>query len=365
MAIAIVEPFYTGSHQKWCDQLKSKLFTDAQVFSLPGRFWKWRMHGGAITLANQVNQSNKQFEKIIVSSMVNLPLFKSLLKSDYSSVPIAIYFHENQFAYPWSPNDEDVKLNRDENYKFINYTSALIADQVFFNSLYNKNSFLIGVNDFLDQFPDFNNKETFKVIQKKCKVLPLGLDLKTFDSYTINREPNLILWNHRWEYDKNPEAFYRLLVRLKENKYDFKLVVLGEHTSKYPEVFDIIKQEFKNELIHFGYVETFQEYASWLYRSTLLPVTSNQDFFGISVVEAMHCGVIPILPNRLAFPEHIYESKNLFLYESEEELFHRVRDLLSNKSFYEETLKKSILNKMFIQKYDWSNIHEEYLNAFK
>ena len=34
-------------------------------------------------------------------------------------------------------------------------------------------------------------------------------------------------------------------------------------------------------------------------------MTSNQDFFGISVVEAIAAGCIPILPNCLAYPEHL------------------------------------------------------------
>mgnify|MGYP000456988033 CR=1 FL=1 len=37
---------------------------------------------------------------------------------------------ENQITYPWSPQDEDVKYQRNNQYGFINYTSALAADQV-------------------------------------------------------------------------------------------------------------------------------------------------------------------------------------------------------------------------------------------
>ena len=46
----------------------------------------------------------------------------------------------------------------------------------------------------------------------------LGLDLQRFDSY-LNDGANddgapIILWNHRWEYDKNPEEFFAALDRL-------------------------------------------------------------------------------------------------------------------------------------------------------
>ena len=71
--------------------------------------------------------------------MLNLPVFQSLIKQ---SCPIVIYFHENQFTYPWSPNDKDVELQRDKHYGFINYSSALSADHVYFNSQFHLNSFL-------------------------------------------------------------------------------------------------------------------------------------------------------------------------------------------------------------------------------
>ena len=61
--------------------------------------------------------------------MLNLPVFKSLIKSN---VKIVLYFHENQITYPWSDNDPDIKLKRDQHYGFINYTSALIADEIIF-----------------------------------------------------------------------------------------------------------------------------------------------------------------------------------------------------------------------------------------
>ena len=65
-----------------------------------------------------------------------------------------IYFHENQFTYPWSPNDPDVELQRDKHYGFINYSSTLCADHIYFNSKFHLDSFFIGLEKFLKQLPD-------------------------------------------------------------------------------------------------------------------------------------------------------------------------------------------------------------------
>ena len=54
-----------------------------------------------------------------------------------------------------------------------------------------------------------------------------------------------------------------------------------------------------------GFVDSFEEYARLLHLADILPVTSQQDFFGGSVVEAIYCNCHPILPNRLAYTDHI------------------------------------------------------------
>ena len=59
MQVAIVEPFYSGSHKTWVDSLCRFLAADCITFTLPGRHWKWRMGAGAIQLAKDVNQSNE------------------------------------------------------------------------------------------------------------------------------------------------------------------------------------------------------------------------------------------------------------------------------------------------------------------
>ena len=53
MNILLVEPYYTGSHKSWAQGYQSFSNHNVQIISLPGQFWKWRMHGGAITLAKQ------------------------------------------------------------------------------------------------------------------------------------------------------------------------------------------------------------------------------------------------------------------------------------------------------------------------
>jgi len=162
------------------------------------------------------------------------------------------------------------------------------------------------------------------------------------------------LWNHRWEYDKNPEVFFEILSGIKKKGINFKLIVLGEKTEKYPKIFDWAKIYFKEELVHFGYVSSKQKYWSLLHKASILPVTSNQDFFGISIVEAMHSDVFPLLPNRLVYPEHIpAERQKIHLYNNERELESMLIDLLQSGG-----IKNGF--QVWVEKYSWSNSIEKY-----
>lgn len=366
--IAIVEPFYADSHKQWMDGLVQ--FTPHQytLLTLPGRHWKWRMQGGAVELAKQYNQLNQTFDLIIVSDMLNVALFKTLIQPKKKHTPIALYFHENQLTYPWSKTDVDPQLKRDAAYQFINYTSALCSDAIFFNSQYHKQSFLHALPVFLNQFPDYTNLDTIKNIQQKSEVLPIGLNLKRFDALQQlqnqrkkQNEYPLILWNHRWEYDKNPDDFFDVLTQLKERGIKFRLVVLGKSYKKQPTIFNQISDIFKEELEHIGYCESEEEYIKWLHLADILPVTIIQDFFGISVVEAIYCNTIPLLPKRLAYPEHIPLSHHqTFFYEDTKDLANRLQRLILNIKI----LRKQKVSQ-FVQKYDWIQLSKTYHTAFQ
>lgn len=362
MKVTLLEPFLAGSHRQWALGFQQNFPHQVEVLSLPGRHWKWRMHGGAVHLAQAFLKQERVPDLILATSMLDLSTFLALTRQRSQGIPVALYFHENQITYPWSPEDPDPKLRRDNHYGFINYTSALVADRIFFNSKYHLNSFIDSLPQFLKQFPDYPSLETIDMIRAKAQVLPLGLDLKAFDMHRIDQknEVPIILWNHRWEYDKNPESFYKALCDLRESGLTFQLVILGESYAASPPVFQEIKETFSECILHFGYAETFADYAGWLWRSDILLVTSKQDFFGGSVVEAIYCGCVPLLPNRLAYPEHIPEElQSKYLYTDHEDLVVKLNRLTkSNPRHSDQQLLSD-----FVARYDWSILAEGYVES--
>ena len=365
MKIIYIEPFYSGAHKQWIDSYKQKSTHDIEILTLPGNKWKWRMHGGAVTLANKFNNYNKKVDLILCSDFLNLPVFKSICSQKISNIPIIMYFHENQLSYPWSPHDSDLKLNRDLHYHYINYTSSLTSDFNLFNSKYHLDSYLDSLKKYLKKMPDFNNFETIDTISKKSDILYIGCDLKKFDKYRHKRRNSkpLILWNHRWEFDKNPEDFFNVLFKLKNNNIDFEVAILGEQFKDYPKIFDKAKKILDKNIVQFGYCESFDEYANWLCKADILPVTSNQDFFGVSIVEAVSVGVYPIMPERLTYPEILDQKNNPDLfYKKNTTLFKKLNDFLKN---YKVLRKSTSKYEKLINRFDWSNMVKIYDETFE
>lgn len=329
--ILIIEPFFTGSHQAWAKQYQRHSSHHIKILSMKGRFWKWRMYGGAVTLAQEYMNMDFTPDVILATDMLDLTTFLALIRNKETKLPVvALYFHENQLAYPW--NIEKVDVMERIHYGFMNYTSALAADQIFFNSHHNMRSFYGELETLLRKMPDYKHTQVFNDLMKKSEVLPIGMELQktpqSTDSVYSGKEP-LILWNHRWEFDKNPEDFFNALFILKKEGLTFKVCLLGEQYKNSPSIFEEAQRVLRKDIIKIGYVKGI-EYFDWLWAADLLPVTSRHDFFGISVMEAIYCGCYPLLPNRLTYPD-LYQIENHpeIFYNDFPELVEKLKDAVS------------------------------------
>lgn len=330
MKILIIEPFFTGSHARWAKDFKAKSRHDVDILSLGAASWKWRMRGGAVTLARLFREGAYSPDLILATDMLDLATFLSLTRDITANIPTAVYFHENQLAYPWSPNEKDSASAR-KHYGFINFTTALSADRVFFNSAYHMDSFLTELDELLKGFPDHNERDCVERIRDKSRVLYLGMDFSALDAAPMqekNRVP-LILWNHRWAYDKGPEEFFKALYILMDKGVEFEVAILGEHFDFIPKLFSQAREKLGERVVHFGYALDYAQYLGWLKRADILPVTSTHDFFGASVIEAICARVTPLLPHRLAYPEHIPEElHSRYFYDGFDDLLSRLEKLI-------------------------------------
>jgi glycosyltransferase involved in cell wall biosynthesis len=169
------------------------------------------------------------------------------------------------------------------------------------------------------------------------------------------------LWNHRWEYDKNPEDFFTLLYRLDQAGLGFQVAVLGECFAQKPAIFLEAREKLKDKIVQFGFVSNFTDYASWLWKADIIPVTSRHDFFGASVVQALYCNCYPLLPKRFSYAEHLPDDMHAqFFYDDFEDLSKRATDLLVNIGAVRQKTTQE-----FVTKYDWQTMADIYDQTFE
>jgi glycosyltransferase involved in cell wall biosynthesis len=366
MNILLIEPYFTGSHASWAEGYARVSRHNVEILSLEGRNWRWRMRSGAVTLAKRFMERPYAPELILASDMLDLTTFLSLTRPVTATTPTALYFHENQFTYPATPRERGAKKGRDPQYGFINYTAALTADHCFFNSRFHMDSFLGSLAEHLSAMPDYNEPGSVALISEKSSVLYLGMDLKRLKERAAVAPPSskvspLILWNHRWEYDKNAAEFFDALYALEEKGIDFEVALLGESFGRVPEEFEAARERLGARVVHFGYAENLDTYASWLESADLLPVTSHHDFFGCSVVEAIYMGCVPLLPDRLAYPEHIPEElRKTCLYDGFNDLVEKLSCAITNAA----TPRDERLS-AFVARYDWDELGPVYDSAME
>ncbi len=154
-----LEPYYGGSHQQFLDGLARHSAHDFTLLTLPGRHWKWRMHGGALEIGGAGGGSARARRRP-PGRLLRLGHARSAgvsrdgrgaaaPRAALARIPAIAYFHENQLTYPLPPGVE-----RDLGYGFKNLTTALAAETVLFNSEYHRREFLAAAEELMAGMPD-------------------------------------------------------------------------------------------------------------------------------------------------------------------------------------------------------------------
>jgi len=362
MQIFLVSPYHGGSHQAWAEGYVRHSAHQVNMLTLPARFWKWRMHGAAVTLARRFNQSGLSVDRLLVTDMLDLTTFLSLTRDTLARVPTVLYMHENQLTYPLPAGQNSGPMRRqhgerDLHYAFINYASMLAADEVWFNSAYHLDAYFAALPNFLKHFPEYNELGSISLLRSKSHVYPIGVDFDSLEEgrpaaseETAAEENPLLLWNQRWEYDKDPETFFTALEEIAAEGISFRLALCGQQYGRRPTVFDAWLASAGETVIHSGFADP-ATYASLLWRADIAVSTALHEFFGISIVEAMHANTLPILPNRLSYPEILPAAfHERCLYEDPAGLVQLLKGALNNLA---ETRSTAAAIAAVTERYDW------------
>ena len=321
--VLFLDPYHGPSHRALSVALREHSRHDVTLLALPPRKWKWRMRGAALAFEPMVRELPPP-EIVVGTDMLNLPEFLALLRDHLRPRTALIsYFHENQMTYPVASGDE-----RDFHFGLSNIHTALASDLVVFNSVFHRDQFLEAVPALVRSMPDQRPEGLAPRIRAHSEVLGPPLDLADAPAGTGARD-NLILWNHRWEEDKDPEAFFRVMRRLDATGADFKLVVLGESFRDHPACFDSARRDLGHRIEHWGYLASRSDYLTQVARCRVVVSTARHEFFGLAVREAIAMGCLPLLPRRVVYPEMVGPHDGC-LYDSEDDLLDLLTRVLAD-----------------------------------
>ncbi len=309
MRVLLLSAYAADSHRYWVRQLQAMLpdwsFT---VLELPPRHFAWRVRGNPLYWSQaQREVLTGPADLLLATSMVDLATLRGLVP-ELARLPTALYFHENQFAYPDNASPHGVLEAQ-----MVSLYSALAADLLCFNSAWNRDTFLAGLETLLKKLPDRVPRGIPEQLAANSQILPVPLARESYIEPKPKPEggPLRLVWNHRWEYDKGPDRLLALCERLLAVECEFTLALLGQQFRQQPTEFAQLQRLLGDRLTHFGYVEDHGAYRRILAGSDIAFSTAVHDFQGIAMLEAAAAGCQVLVPDRLAYPE-IFPAAQLY-----------------------------------------------------
>jgi glycosyltransferase involved in cell wall biosynthesis len=298
----ILEPYYGGSHRQLVDGIVDRIGGDPVVWTLPARKWKWRMRGASLAFARRADEEKPEIDAVFASSMVNLAEWRGIVPPALRDLPVTVYFHENQLAYPVQHFDR-----RDHHFAWSNVHTALAADRVLWNSAFNRDSFLHALRGLVRKMPDARPEWVADAISARSEVLPVPIDVAAIERVRTGVPPRSgpchIVWNHRWEFDKGPDLLLGAVRILVASGLPFTMSVLGQSFREGPDEFAVIRELLGDRARHFGFLPGREPYLKCLASADVALSTARHEFQGLAVLEAAAAGAVPLVPDRLAYPE--------------------------------------------------------------
>ncbi|XP_043550049.1 glycosyltransferase-like domain-containing protein 1 isoform X7 [Chiloscyllium plagiosum] len=371
MSVLMIEAFYGGSHKQLLDLFQEEI-KGCSVFTLPAKKWHWRARTAALYFMQTIPPSENYSlvaDVIVFNSAFNMESFLTSIGTFMKLIPdhrpreleklirpkcqvlyFPIIFPDITRLLPAHKLGRDLLMTDIQDIEDGEALDSLIAlqnckadDGLMRNSFACLNPVPTpkqdtrnqeGLSNISDSLEDLNSirrtegtsayhgEDMEHVPINPCSMLGGSGNLEENFSVASQQMPLHIVWPHRWEHDKDPELFFNTLLKLKENGLTFKVSVLGETFMEVPDIFAEARRELASSVVHWGYQSSKDDYLKVLCMADIVISTAKHEFFGVAMLEAVHCGCYPLCPKALVYPEIF---PDVYLYSTPQQLFKRLQ----------------------------------------
>jgi glycosyltransferase involved in cell wall biosynthesis len=334
MRLLLLSAYHSASHRYWCEGLMAALPEfDWTLKTQPARHFSWRVRasGWLWALADDADLSRK-YDLVIATSLCEVVTLKALCPA-LRDTPLWLYFHENQFAHPIGDRQW---ASHQQGWQFQSIQNALCADRIDFNTAFNRDTFFAGARRLLKKFPERLPNRPLQRLEAHSGVLAVPLTERFAQFRDAPKNRRLIVWNHRWEWDKQPERFLKALTELAAEGIDFEVAMLGSGSGRKTGEFQEYRDALGPRVRHWGEAHE-ATYSAFIREAGIGVSCALHDFQGLATLELAQAGATVVVPRRVAYPEclpdaHFYEGSEADAATDSSDLKNALRGVLKDES---------------------------------
>lgn len=187
------------------------------------------------------------------------------------------------------------------------------------------------------------------LFQEKISIYPWGLDGVNISSDVAPKDADVV-FPHRLNADKGIEDFIDIVSRMN----DLEFVVTSPQKEMVIKHNKYYKELIRYKNVRFVLGQSEKEHIKTLTSAKIVLSCAKQENFGYGIMKAVSSGCIPVLPDRLCYPEYF---EDLFLYGDLDEAMNKIRLFAKSPN---EAKKLLVTSRKRISKYSFSSILEDF-----
>lgn len=204
-------------------------------------------------------------------------------------------------------------------------------------------------------------KNTLKISEDKVQILHSGIDTDYIKSVKESTSDRSIAYIGRLVPQKNVDVLIKAYAALpKEMQRAHQLKIIGEGSER-PKL-EALTRSLGIEVKFTGKIERHQDVLKELKKSSLFVLPSRRESFGITILEAMCCGV-PVISTCTEGPsDHVMNGETGFLVRTQEEMAGKMQLILSDKNLQKRLSKNG---KDYAENHDWEKITKNVAGVYR